>query len=166
MPTVQGLCLIFCFIMHQTFSVWDRSRLQAGQSGTWTLLLWSHAFGTRAENVFALSCWNKLGRLWKRLVCRMVESFVDVTNCLDWQQCSKVFPSPCRILNANMWLQNSWTFNGGFQPCLLHIEVSLDLFWNSQISAVLCWEVFLNCSTMNLKPSVLVNDWAFSVTFY
>lgn len=36
-PTVWFLCDIFCFIMWQAFSMWDRSGLQTGQScSQWT----------------------------------------------------------------------------------------------------------------------------------
>ena len=51
----HSLLLILC----HTFSMSDRSALQAGQSSTCTFLLQSHAVVTRAECGLALSCWNK-----------------------------------------------------------------------------------------------------------
>ncbi len=45
-------------MMHQMFSVGERSGLQAGQFSTCTLLLWSHAVVIAAVCGFALSCWN------------------------------------------------------------------------------------------------------------
>ncbi len=40
------------------FSIGERSRLQAGQFSTRTLLLWSHAVVIASVCGFALSCWN------------------------------------------------------------------------------------------------------------
>ena len=60
--TVRGRrCLILLFMMRHTFSIGDRSGLQAGQSSTRTLCLRSHAVVTRAEWGLALSCWNRHG---------------------------------------------------------------------------------------------------------
>ncbi len=65
--TVRGLrCRIFRFKMRHTFSIGDRSGLQAGQSSTRTLFLRSQDFVMCAECGFALSCWNMHGRPWKR----------------------------------------------------------------------------------------------------
>ena len=85
--TVRDLhCCILHFIMLHTFSMGDRSGLQAGQSSTCTLLLWSHAVVTRAECGLALSCWNKQGRPWKR-------------RCLDGNICCS---KTCMYLSALM----------------------------------------------------------------
>ena len=54
-------CLNLIFMMRHTFSIEDRSGLQAGQSSTHTLCLWSHAVVTRAEWGLALSCWYRHG---------------------------------------------------------------------------------------------------------
>ncbi len=56
------------FKMHHTFSIGDRSVLQAGQSSTRTrtLFLRSQDFVMCAECGFALSRWNMHGRPWKR----------------------------------------------------------------------------------------------------
>ncbi len=65
--TVRGLrCRILRFKMRHTFSIGDRSGLQAGQSSTRTLLLRSQDFIMCAECGFASSCWNMHGRPWKR----------------------------------------------------------------------------------------------------
>ncbi len=65
--TVRGLrCRILHFKMRHTFSIGDRSGLQAGQSSTRTLFLRSQDFVMCAECGFALSCWNMHGRIWKR----------------------------------------------------------------------------------------------------
>ncbi len=45
-------------MMSQTFSIGERSGLQAGQFSTRTLLLRSHAVVIAAVCGFALSCWN------------------------------------------------------------------------------------------------------------
>ncbi len=65
--TVRGLrCRILRFKMRHTFSIGDRSGLQAGQSSTRTLFLRSQDFVMCAECGFSLSCWNMHGRPWKR----------------------------------------------------------------------------------------------------
>ena len=85
--TVRGLrCRILRFIMRHTFSMGDRSGLQAGQSSTRTLLLRSHAVVKRAECGLALSCWNKQGRPWKR-------------HCLDGSMCCS---KTCMYISALM----------------------------------------------------------------
>ncbi len=66
--TVRGLrCRILRFKMRHTFSIGDRSGLQAGQSSTRTLFLRSQDFVMCAECGFALSCWNMHGRPWKKM---------------------------------------------------------------------------------------------------
>ena len=60
------------------FNAWhvfmgDESGLQAGQSSTHSLLLWSHAVVTRSECGLALFCWNKKGRPWER--CHWMAAF-------------------------------------------------------------------------------------------
>ncbi len=65
--TVRGLrCCILRFKMRHTFSIGDRSGLQAGQSSTRTLFLRSQDFVMCAECGFALSWWNMHGHPWKR----------------------------------------------------------------------------------------------------
>ncbi len=57
---------IFRLMMHQRFSIGERSGLQAGQFSTRTLLLRSHAVVIAAVCGFALSCWNTQGLPWNR----------------------------------------------------------------------------------------------------
>ncbi len=54
----------FCLIMSQTYSIGERSGLQAGQFSTRTLLLRSHAVVIAAVCCFTLSCWNTQGLPW------------------------------------------------------------------------------------------------------
>ena len=111
--TVRGLlCRILRFIMRHTFSMGDRSGLQAGQGRTWTLLLRSHAVVTRAECGLALSCWNKQGRPWKRRcldgsiccskICMYFSAFM-----LPSQKCKSPMPwelmHPHTITDAAFW---------------------------------------------------------------
>ncbi len=57
---VRGrLWRIFRLMMHQMFSIGERSGLQAGQFSTRTLLLRSHAVVIAAVCGFAVSCWNR-----------------------------------------------------------------------------------------------------------
>ena len=52
----SGVCVVILrFIMHHTFSMGDRSGLQAAQSSTWTLLLRGHTVGTRPQCVLTSS---------------------------------------------------------------------------------------------------------------
>ncbi len=53
-------------MMHQMFSIGERSGLQAGQVSTRTLLQRSHAVVIAAVCGFALSCWNTQGLPWNR----------------------------------------------------------------------------------------------------
>lgn len=65
--TVLGLlCWIFLFMMHQIFSMGERSGLQAGQFSTWILLLRIHDVVIDAVCRLALSCWKMQGLPWKR----------------------------------------------------------------------------------------------------
>ncbi len=80
--TVRGLrCRILRFKMRHTFSIGDRSGLQAGQSSTRTLFLRSQDFVMCAECGFALSCWNMHGRPWKR--CQTLAFGLVAGNSLD-----------------------------------------------------------------------------------
>ncbi len=73
--TVRGLrCRILRFKMRHTFSIGDRSGLQAGQSSTCTLFLRSQDFVMCAECGFALSCfkyaWTSLEKMssWRQYI--------------------------------------------------------------------------------------------------
>ncbi len=85
--TVRGLrCRILRFKMCHTFSIGDRSGLQAGQSSTRTLFLRSQDFVMCAECGFALSCWNMHGRPWKRcllegsILCSKISMYFSAIN--------------------------------------------------------------------------------------
>ncbi len=86
--TVRGLrCRILRFKMRHTFSIGDRSGLQAGQSSTRTLFLRSQDFVMCAECGFALSCWNMHGRPWKRcllkgsMLCSKISMYFSALIC-------------------------------------------------------------------------------------
>ena len=85
--TVPGCCLILLVMMLHTFSIGDRCGLQAGQSSTHTLRVWSHAAGSRAEWSLASSCWNNHGPPGKRRhldvsICFCVNgSFTHMKSC-------------------------------------------------------------------------------------
>ncbi len=65
--TVLGLlCRIFLFMMHQMFSMGERSGLQAGHFSTRILLLRSHDVVIDAVCGLALSCWKMQGLPCKR----------------------------------------------------------------------------------------------------
>ncbi len=81
--TVRGLrCRILRFKMRHTFSIGDRSGLQAGQSSTRTLFLRSQDFVMCAECGFGLSCWNMHGRPWK--IC-LLEGSCSPARGEGWQ---------------------------------------------------------------------------------
>ncbi len=54
---------IFCLMMHQMFSICERSGLQAGQLAHRAVILQSHAVVIAAVCGFALSCWIHV--LWR-----------------------------------------------------------------------------------------------------
>ncbi len=58
--------VFFRLIMHQMFSLGNRSGLQAGQFSTRTLLLRSYAVVIAAVCGFALSCCNTQGLPWNK----------------------------------------------------------------------------------------------------
>ncbi len=58
------LWCIFRLMMHQMFSIGERSGLKAGQLSTRTLLLRSHAVVIAAVCGLALSSWNTQGLPW------------------------------------------------------------------------------------------------------
>ena len=77
---VRGyLWSIFHLMMHQMFSIGERSGLPADQFSSLTLLWRSHAVVIAAVCGFALSCWNTQGLPWNR-------------RCLEGSRCwSKTF---------------------------------------------------------------------------
>ncbi len=96
--TVRGLrCRILCFKMRHTFSIGDRSGLQAGQSSTRTLFLRSQGFVMCAECGFALSCWNMRGCPWKRgllegsILCSKISMYFSAS-MVPSQKCKLPLP--------------------------------------------------------------------------
>ncbi len=83
------------FKMRHTFSIGDRSGLQAGQSRT--LFLRSQDFVMCAECGFALSCWNMHGRPWKRcllegsILCSKISMYFSAS-MVPSQKCKLPLP--------------------------------------------------------------------------
>ncbi len=110
--TVRGLrCRILRFKMRHTFSIGDRSGLQAGQSSTRTLFLRSQDFVMCAECGFALSCWNMHGRPWKRcllegsILCSKISMYFSAL-IVPSQKC-KHNPIPWQTLAFGLVAGNS-----------------------------------------------------------
>ncbi len=110
--TVRGLrCRILRFKIRHTFSIGDRSGLQAGQSSTPTLFLRSQDFVMCAECGFALSCWNMHGRPWKRcllegsILCSKISMYFSAL-MVPSQKC-KHNPIPWQTLAFRLVAGNS-----------------------------------------------------------
>ncbi len=112
--TVRGLrCRILRFKMRHTFSIGDRSGLQAGQSSTRTLFLHSQDFVMCAECGFALSCWNMHGRPWKRcllegsILCSKISMYFSAL-MVPSQKCKLPLPraltQPHTMTDPGFWL--------------------------------------------------------------
>ncbi len=104
-------------MMHQMFSIGERSGLQAGQFSTWTLLLWSHAVVIAAECGFALSCWNKQGLPWNRLhlersICCSKTFIYFSAFIVPSKTCKLPIPyalmHPHTIRDAGFWTERWW----------------------------------------------------------
>ncbi len=105
--TVRGLrCRILRFKMRHTFSIGDRSGLQAGQSSTRTLFLRSQDFVMCAECGFALSCWNMHGHPWKRcllegsILCSKISMYFSAL-MVPSQKCK--LPLPRALTQPHTW---------------------------------------------------------------
>ncbi len=85
---------IFRLMMHQMFSIGERSGLQAGQFSTQTLLLWSHAVVIAAVCGFALSCWNTQGLPWNR---RCLEGSICCSNAFIYLSAFIVPSKTCKL---------------------------------------------------------------------
>ncbi len=108
--TVRGLrCRILRFKMRHTFSIGDRSGLQAGQSSTRTLFLRSQDFVMCAECGFALSCWNMHGRPWKRcllegsILCSKISMYFSAL-MVPSQKCKLPLPRALTQPHTMTWL--------------------------------------------------------------
>ncbi len=123
--TLRGLrCRILRFKMHHTFSIGDRSGLQAGQSSTRTLFLRSQDFVMCAECGFALSCWNMHGRPWKRcllegsILCSKISMYFSAL-MVPSQKCKLPLPraltQPHTMTDPGFWTccwqQSGWSFS-------------------------------------------------------
>ncbi len=124
--TVRGLrCRILRFKMRHTFSIGDRSGLQAGQSSTRTLFLRSQDFVMCAECGFALSCWNMHGRPWKRcllegsILCSKISMYFSAL-VVPSQKCKLPLP---RALNTTPYHDRPWLLD------LLLVTVWMILFF-------------------------------------
>ncbi len=124
--TVRGLrCRILRFKMRHTFSIGDRSGLQAGQSSTRTLFLRSQDFVMCAECGFALSCWNMHGRPWKRcllegsILCSKISMYFSAL-MVPSQKCKLPLP---RALTQPPYHDRPWLLD------LLLVTVWMILFF-------------------------------------
>ncbi len=123
--TVRGLrCHILRFKMRHTFSIGDRSGLQAGQWSTRTLFLRSQDFVMCAECGFALSCWNMHGRPWKRcllegsILCSKISMYFSAL-MVPSQKCKLPLPraltQPHTMTDPGFWTccwkQSGWSFS-------------------------------------------------------
>ena len=111
--------------MHHTFPKGDRSGLQAGRSGTRTLLLRRHAVETRAECVSASSCWNKQRRPWRRPwldgstccsnTCMYLSACVVPSLMCKLPMMPRALTHPRTIIDAGVWTlhwqQSGWSFS-------------------------------------------------------
>ena len=90
-----------------------RSGLQAGRSGTRTLLLRRHAVETRAECVSALSCWNKQGHPWRSRcldgsiccskTCMYLSACLVPSLMCKLPMMPRALTHPCTITHAGVW---------------------------------------------------------------
>ncbi len=85
---------IFHLMMHQMFSIGERSGLQAGWFSTRTLLLRSHAVVIAAVCGFALSCWNTQGLSWNR---RHLEGSICCTKTFIYLSAFIVPSKTCKL---------------------------------------------------------------------
>ncbi len=115
---VRGhLWCIFHLMMHQMFSIGERSGLQAGQISTLTLLLQSHAVLIAAVCGFALSCWNTQGLPWNRrrlegtIYCSKTFIYISAF-IVPSKTCKLPIPHalmhPHTIRDAGFWTERWW----------------------------------------------------------
>ncbi len=131
--------------MRHTFSIGDRSGLQAGQSSTRTLFLRSQDFVMCAECGFALSCWNMHGRPWKRcllegsILCSKISMYFSAL-MVPSQKCK--LPLPRALTQPHtMTDPGFWTVAGNSldDPFLLWVQEHTATFlpkntWNTDSS--------------------------------
>ncbi len=108
------LCRIFLFMMHQMFSMGERSGLQAGHLSTRILLLRSHDVVIDAVCGLALSCWKMQGLPWKRrrldgsICCSRTWIYLSAL-MVPFQMCKMPMPhalkQPHTIRDAGFWTE-------------------------------------------------------------
>ncbi len=108
-----------------TFSIGDRSGLQAGQSSTRTLFLRSQDFVMCAECGFALSCWNMHGRPWKRC---LLEGSILCSKISMYFSALMVPSQKCKLPLPRALTQPHTMTDPGFWTCLL-VTVWMILFF-------------------------------------
>lgn len=84
-------------MMRQTFSMGERSGLQAGHFNTWILLLRSHDVVIDTVCGLALSCWKMHGLPWKR-------QHLDGSICCSrtWKYFSALMPMPPALMQPHI----------------------------------------------------------------
>ncbi len=114
--------VFFRAMMCQMFSIGERSGLQAGQFGTRTLLLRSHAVVIAAVCGFALSCWNTQDLPWNR---RRLEGNICCSKTFIFLS---AFIVPCKLpipyALMNEWM-NEWCIYIALYCVLLYTQSAL-----------------------------------------
>ncbi len=120
-------CRIFLFMMHQMFSMGERSGLQAGHFSPRILLLRSHDVVIDAVCGLSLSCWKMQGLPWKRrrldgsICCSRTWIYLSAL-MVPFQMCKLPMPHAhatpyhqrCRLLNGA--LITTWVVLVLFSP--------------------------------------------------
>ncbi len=98
-------------MMHQMFSIGERSELQAGQFSTRTLWLRSNAVVIAALYGFVLSCLNKQGLPWNRRRCSKTFIYLSAF-IVPSKTCKLPIPyaliHPHTIRDAGFWTECWW----------------------------------------------------------
>ncbi len=97
---------IFHLMMHQMFSIGERSGLQAGQFSIRTLLLRSHAVVISAVCGFALSCWNR-HHLEGSICCSKTFIYLSAF-IVPSKTCKLPIPYALIIRDAGFWPERWW----------------------------------------------------------
>ncbi len=140
-------------MMHQIFSIGERSGLQVGQFSTRTLLLWSNAVVIAAVCGFALTCWNRQGLSWNR---HHMEGSICCSKTFTYLSAFIVPSKTCKLpilyeLMHPPYHQRCWLFNWTLIPCW---KVSL-LFSPEDKQACQIWTCMTIEHLSTLKQSIL-----------
>ncbi len=146
---------IFCLMIHQMFSIGERSGLQAGQFSTRTLPLRSHAVLIAVLCGFALSCWNTQGLPWNK---HLLEGSICCSKTFIYLSAFIVLPKTCKLPIMYVLMHHHTIRDAGFWqdmtalrvsgPCL-HIQFTYPEWakwlakslWTSHISTLPFWTV-------------------------